>query len=76
MRRVKDDMHMTQVTIGYGMTETGPLSFQTSIDDPVVRRFATVGRVVMPSGMRACWWSSRTYRQWCVEVATSSSMTI
>ena len=46
MRRVMDDMHMTQVTIGYGMTETGPLSFQTSIDDPVEQRVATVGRVM------------------------------
>jgi fatty-acyl-CoA synthase len=46
MRRVMDDMHMTQVTIGYGMTETGPLSFQTAIDDPVEQRIATVGRVM------------------------------
>jgi fatty-acyl-CoA synthase len=45
MRRVIAEMHMTQVTIGYGMTETSPISFQSSIDDPLERRVATVGRV-------------------------------
>jgi len=39
-------MHMTQVTIAYGMTETGPVSTQTSVDDPVERRVETVGRVL------------------------------
>ena len=46
MHRVMDELHMTQVTIGYGMTETGPLSFQTAIDDTVEQRVATVGRVM------------------------------
>jgi fatty-acyl-CoA synthase len=46
MRRVMDDMHMPQVTIGYGMTETGPLSFLTAIDDPVEQRVTTVGHVM------------------------------
>jgi fatty-acyl-CoA synthase len=36
---------MHQVGIGYGMTETSPVSFQTSIDDPLERRVSTVGRV-------------------------------
>ena len=36
---------MDQVTIGCGMTETSPLSTQTSVDDPVEKRIETVGRV-------------------------------
>jgi fatty-acyl-CoA synthase len=43
MRRVMHDMHMDEITIGYGMTETGPLSTQTRRDDPVELRVATVG---------------------------------
>ena len=35
MREVIDKMHMSEITIGYGMTETGPLSTQTSPDDPI-----------------------------------------
>jgi fatty-acyl-CoA synthase len=45
MRRVIAEMHMTEVTIGYGMTETSPISFQSSTDDPLDRRVATVGRI-------------------------------
>jgi fatty-acyl-CoA synthase len=45
MRRVIDAMHMREITIGYGMTETAPLSFQSAVDDPLDRRVATVGRV-------------------------------
>ena len=45
MRRVIAQMHMTEVTIGYGMTETSPISFQSSTDDPLERRVSTVGRV-------------------------------
>jgi fatty-acyl-CoA synthase len=45
MRRVISEMHMSQVTIGYGMTETSPLSFQSELNDPFERRVATVGRV-------------------------------
>jgi len=44
MKQVIRDMHMTEITIGYGMTETGPLSTLTSPDDPVELRVATVGR--------------------------------
>jgi fatty-acyl-CoA synthase len=45
MRRVIDRMHMDQVTICYGMTETSPVSTQTSIDDELERRVSTVGRI-------------------------------
>lgn len=45
MRRVMEEMHMREITICYGMTETSPVSFQSSIDDPVEKRVATVGRV-------------------------------
>jgi fatty-acyl-CoA synthase len=45
MRRCVDEMHMSEVTIAYGMTETSPVSFQTSHDDPLERRVGTVGRV-------------------------------
>jgi fatty-acyl-CoA synthase len=46
MREVIDDMHMSEITIGYGMTETGPLSTQTPTDDPVELRVGTVGRTL------------------------------
>ena len=45
MRRVVSEMHMRQVTICYGMTETSPVSFQTQADDSLERRVSTVGRV-------------------------------
>ena len=45
MRKVVDKMHMRQVTIAYGMTETSPISFQSSLDDPLERRVSTVGRI-------------------------------
>jgi len=45
MRQVVDRMHIREVTIGYGMTETSPLSFQSRTDDPIERRVATVGRI-------------------------------
>ena len=45
MKKVIDRLHMHQVGIGYGMTETSPISFQTAIDDPLERRVSTVGRV-------------------------------
>ena len=46
MRRVMQDMHLTGITIGYGMTETGPLSTQTSPGDPPELRVTTVGRAL------------------------------
>jgi len=45
MKRVVDDMHMSQVTIAYGMTETSPVSFQSNLDDPIDMRVSKVGRV-------------------------------
>ena len=45
MKRVVRDMHMSQVTICYGMTETSPVSFQSAVDDPIERRVGTVGRI-------------------------------
>jgi len=45
MRQVIAQMHMRQITIGYGMTETSPISFQSGLDDAVERRVSTVGRV-------------------------------
>jgi fatty-acyl-CoA synthase len=45
MRRVIAEMHMPEVTICYGMTETSPVSFQTRPDDPLELRVGTVGRV-------------------------------
>jgi fatty-acyl-CoA synthase len=45
MGRVIEDMHMDEVTICYGMTETSPVSTQTAADDPLDKRVGTVGRV-------------------------------
>ncbi|MEN0065364.1 MAG: AMP-binding protein [Myxococcota bacterium] len=45
MRQCIDRMHLTEITIAYGMTETSPVSTQTAIDDPVERKVGTVGRV-------------------------------
>ena len=45
MKRVVSEMHMTEVTICYGMTETSPVSTQTTADDEMERRVSTVGRV-------------------------------
>jgi fatty-acyl-CoA synthase len=45
MRQVIARMHMEEVTICYGMTETSPVSTQTTADDPVELRVSTVGRV-------------------------------
>jgi fatty-acyl-CoA synthase len=45
MKQVTDKMHMNEVTICYGMTETSPVSTQTSADDPIEKRVSTVGRV-------------------------------
>jgi len=45
MKRVNRAMHMEQITIAYGMTETSPVSFQSAVDDSLERRVSTVGRV-------------------------------
>ncbi|WP_030984680.1 AMP-binding protein [Streptomyces sp. NRRL WC-3744] len=46
MKRVVAEMHMEQVSICYGMTETSPVSLQTRIEDDLEHRTATVGRVL------------------------------
>jgi fatty-acyl-CoA synthase len=45
MKRVRSRMHMPQVTICYGMTETSPVSTQSAVDDPLDKRVSTVGRI-------------------------------
>jgi fatty-acyl-CoA synthase len=45
MSRVIGKMHMREITIAYGMTETSPVSFQSSVDDPVDLRVTTIGQV-------------------------------
>ena len=45
MKQCIDRMHMSEVTIAYGMTETSPVSTQTGADDSIERRVGTVGRV-------------------------------
>src|ERR1051326_8431366 len=45
MRQVIDLMHMKDVEICYGMTETSPVSFQTHLDDPLEKRVGTVGQI-------------------------------
>ncbi|MEZ0577133.1 AMP-binding protein [Nocardioides sp. MH1] len=44
MKRCVNDMHMAEVSIAYGMTETSPVSCQTRSDDDLERRTATIGR--------------------------------
>ena len=46
MKRVVDEMHMSEVAISYGMTETSPVSTMTRMDDELARRTGTVGRVM------------------------------
>ena len=45
MKRCVNDMHMPEVGIAYGMTETSPVSCQTLVDDDLERRTASIGRV-------------------------------
>jgi fatty-acyl-CoA synthase len=45
MRQVIERMHMRDVTICYGMTETAPVSFQSCVDDPIETRVSTVGSI-------------------------------
>jgi fatty-acyl-CoA synthase len=45
MKRCINEMHMAEVAIAYGMTETSPVSTQTRSDDDLDRRTATIGRV-------------------------------
>ena len=45
MRQAISRMHLDEITIAYGMTETSPVSFQTGVSDPLERRVSTVGRI-------------------------------
>ena len=45
MKQVISEMNMSEVTICYGMTETSPVSFQSSCDDTLERRVSTIGQV-------------------------------
>lgn len=45
MKRVVAQMHMAEVTIAYGMTETSPVSFQSHTDTPLEKKVSTVGRI-------------------------------
>jgi fatty-acyl-CoA synthase len=45
MKEVASTMHMSEITIAYGMTETSPVSFQSGRDDPLELRVSTVGRI-------------------------------
>jgi fatty-acyl-CoA synthase len=45
MKQAVSRLHMPQITIAYGMTETSPVSFQSRRDDPVEKRVGTVGRI-------------------------------
>ena len=45
MKRAVAKMNLSEITIAYGMTETSPVSFQSSAEDPLERRVSTVGRI-------------------------------
>lgn len=45
MTRVMERMHMSEITICYGMTETSPVSLQSRVDDPIDKRVSTVGHI-------------------------------
>jgi len=45
MKQVQSKMHMAEVTIAYGMTETSPVSFQSGTDTPLEKRVSSVGRI-------------------------------
>jgi fatty-acyl-CoA synthase len=45
MKRVQSRMHIAEMTIAYGMTETSPVSTQSATDDPLEKRVSTIGRV-------------------------------
>ncbi|WP_342619505.1 AMP-binding protein [Rhodoferax sp. GW822-FHT02A01] len=46
MKRVVSEMHMNEVTIAYGMTETSPASCQSTTDTPLEKRVSTIGKVL------------------------------
>ncbi|KAI0336759.1 acyl-CoA synthetase [Cubamyces sp. BRFM 1775] len=46
MKQLIDKLNLTELTVAYGMTETSPVSFQTTPDDPVIKRVETVGKIL------------------------------
>ncbi|HIF10236.1 MAG TPA: AMP-binding protein [Sneathiellales bacterium] len=46
MKRVVEEMNLAEMTIAYGMTETSPVSFQSTPDDTIERRVSTVGAIM------------------------------
>ena len=77
MKKVVDRMHMAEVAICYGMTETSPVSTQTRVDDPLERRVGTVGRAGPARGDQGHRpgerprWSSAASRASCARAATA-----
>ena len=45
MRQVNTEMHMPEIVISFGMTESSPVTTMTAVDDPIEKRVSTVGRV-------------------------------
>ncbi|WP_111428778.1 AMP-binding protein [Rhodobacteraceae bacterium DSL-40] len=60
MKKVIGELGMEDVTIAYGMTETSPVSFQSSMDDPIERRVSTVGRVQPHCEVKIVDWNGDT----------------
>lgn len=52
MNKLKEQMGIETMVIAYGMTETGPVSFMSTFEDPVEKRVATVGRVMPHTGAK------------------------
>lgn len=52
MNKVINEMHCSQITIAYGLTENSPVITMTSVDDDVAHRTTTVGRALPPMKMR------------------------
>src|ERR1700745_2306606 len=53
MKQVIERMHVPEVTICYGMTETSPVSFQSAVDDPIDLRSPTIGRIHLISHVKS-----------------------
>lgn len=52
MRRLRETLNLTDLTICYGMTETSPVSLQTTVDDSLERRTSTVGKPLPHVGVK------------------------
>ncbi|KAI0371268.1 acyl-CoA synthetase [Pilatotrama ljubarskyi] len=46
MKQLIEKLNLTELTVAYGMTETSPVSFQTTPEDPVIKRVETVGKIL------------------------------